>query len=139
MPLYVMLGYPGTANRIKGAYGQTDRKLFGFSVELSTCSTPLDTKITLPLRLSYDPKTRFNSQRQVTCPPKLHGISGCPVLQPFGNAGGPEEIILKGCCAGMAVEWHKDTKEVVAVTERAIVALIQKLEASLVSPSVSSQ
>lgn len=126
---YLLMGYPGTKNKLEPRWGKINRNLYSITTEKLGSNIGINTDIGVPILFEYDPKNQIDSNlKSAGRPPELYGMSGGPALELHAKYISEDELRFYVRLTGILVEWHKRKKIIVAVCKNKLIDLIERLE-----------
>lgn len=130
---FVLMGYPGSQNKLLTRFKKLDRKIYSCSLNTSTCTDVLsECKIKDKIRFGFDRKKITDGHNQRYTAPDLAGMSGSPILEVHPKPTGLE-ISLKA----VLVEEHRRTKELVGAGHASLIKLIDYWSDQVAPPNNS--
>lgn len=139
LDVFVLLGYPGSKNRLNMATEETDRRLHGYSSPRRIERPRSSTHFRDPIAFHFDKKSAINTDSQRTNVGLFSGNSGGPVLQVRARNDGYRTFKLSVDLAGIFVGWDKQHKELLcvrpSVLQRTIDEVLAKADAMLSTSS----
>jgi len=122
--LFLLLGYPGSKNKLSIAFGKLDRHILSITAELKEANFA-KTKVVDATQFDYDHKTTINSQLiNLGGKPALQGMSGGPALQiVYKKSMGTIHLSVQ--LAGVLSEWRKANRSVVATSAQSVRNLLR--------------
>lgn len=130
--IFVLLGYPGSRNKLNINTNDTDRNLVSYSSTECIENPKAKTHIQNPIAFYFDKKKATDTDEKRINVGLFNGVSGGPVLQVRGRDEGDREVKFSVSLAGVFVGWDKQHKELVCVRSGVVEKLIdERIEKSL--------
>lgn len=108
--LYFLMGFPSTKNKINSAFGKSDQKVYTYSLTEPRVAKG-STSLTDYLAFEFDVKSMNDSYGASANPPKLNGMSGCPIFEVVTRVKNDFTIQQGVELVGVFCEWSKSHRE----------------------------
>jgi hypothetical protein len=123
---HIILGYPGTKNKLERKWGKINRHFFSITVEKTALPAFIKTTVNDAICFYFDQNCQMDSTlNKIGKPPDLYGMSGGPVFELFVNIE-HDHYRFSVQLSGVIVEWHKNDRIVLAAPLTKLVELIKK-------------
>lgn len=122
--IFVLLGYPGSQNKLNWSTGKIDRRLLGYSSSRRIEQPLSTTHIRNPVAFIFDKKTAVNTDEDRINVGLFRGNSGGPVLEIRGRQENHDTLNLSASLAGVFLGWDKHSKELVCCRPDAVASII---------------
>lgn len=125
---HLLLGYPGTKNKLEREWGKVNRQLLSLTLEPAHTEKEVNSDIEDPILFDFHPKQQVDSFfNRVQQPPDLHGMSGGPTFElrmiiPFKG-----QLNFHMRLSGVLVEQHPRQGVIVAATAKSLVRAIENI------------
>lgn len=130
--LNLLLGYPGTKNRLNSKFKKTNRHLQSITAKKIDHEVSLKTEISNCIQFEYNTKKLIDSKlNKIPNSPYLHGMSGGPALEMRQELTSEHELKTHIRLVGVLVEWHQQQKVIVATEASSLIKLLDKFSVSL--------
>lgn len=129
--IFVLLGFPGSKNKLNLNTNETTRRLMGYSFSRRIEHPCSSTHIRNPVAFEFDKKTAINTNMNRINVGQFNGNSGGPVLEIQGHQKQTATPSLDVSLAGVFIGWDKHHKELICCRPSVVVNLIDKLVAKL--------
>lgn len=126
---YVLLGYPGSKNKLNSNTKETTRHLVGYSSPERIEAPRSKTHVTNPIAFKFNKKDAFDSNENKINVGGFNGNSGGPVLEILIKKDTVNTISVS--LAGVFIGWDKDCQELVCCRSNVVVSLIDELISKL--------
>lgn len=131
--IFVLLGFPGSKNKLNLNTNETTRRLVGYSSSRRIEKPCSNTHIRNPIAFYFDKKTATNSDLNKINVGPFNGNSGGPILEVIAQPKSDKTVSLNVKLAGIFIGWDKQHKELICCRPNVIVNLIDRLTAHLSS------
>lgn len=125
--IFVLLGYPGSRNKLNSNTNDIDRELFSYSSSQRIENPQATTHIRNPIAFYFDKKAATNTDESKINVGAFNGNSGGPVLEVRARNDGYRTIKLSTSLAGVFVGWDKHYKELLCIRPEVVKELIDGL------------
>ncbi|MEZ7493373.1 trypsin-like peptidase domain-containing protein [Pseudoalteromonas distincta] len=123
---HLLMGYPGSKNKLDTKWDKVDRKLYSFTAKICSAAPNVNTEISDHVLFDFDPKDQVDSNfKSVGKPPHLYGMSGGPAFEIHQKRVSEGELKFYVRLTGVLVEWHQNKKVVIAAKKEALTNLLQ--------------
>jgi hypothetical protein len=123
---HLLMGYPGTKNKLDTKWNKVDRKLYSITAEICSAEPEVNTEISDHVLFNFDPKNQVDSNlKPAGKPPQLYGMSGGPAFEIHAKRVSEDELKFYVRLVGVLVEWHQNKKVVIAAKKEALTSLLQ--------------
>lgn len=129
-PYFLLMGYPGTKNRVRDYRNGLNPHLFSITAEQIAPPDKLKTNAESPLYYEFHPKRLIDSfSKKFGSPPDLYGMSGGPVFELQAR----RPILMQSntkiefylCLRGVLIEWHKSHKCILSSMKDVVEVLLE--------------
>ena len=129
-PFFLLMGYPGTKNRVRDFRKGLNPHLFSITAEQISAPNNLKTNVESPLYYEFHPKKLIDSfSKKFGSPPDLYGMSGGPAFELQARRPmlmqSDTKIEFSLCLRGVLVEWHKSHKCILSSTKDVVEVLLE--------------
>lgn len=125
--IFVLLGYPGSRNKLNKNTNDVDRRLFSYSSSQRIENPQASTHIRNPVAFHFDKKAVTDTDENKINVGAFNGNSGGPVLEVRARNDGYGTIKLSTSLAGVFVGWDKHHKELLCIRPEIVKELIDGL------------
>lgn len=124
--VFLLLGYPGSKNKLNWNANETDCKLVGYSFSERIDKPRSNTHIRNPVAFRFDKKTAIDTSQSRVNVGMFNGNSGGPVLEILARRDNSGLIKISACLAGVFIGWDKQHREIVCCRPDALTSLIDE-------------
>ena len=125
--VFLLLGFPGSKNKVNLKAKETFRNLVGYSFSNRIEQPSSKTHINNPVAFQFDKKTAMNTSEEKINVGPFNGNSGGPVLEIMISRDSVGTLSVHASLAGVFIGWDKNYKEVICCRPDAVVDLIDEL------------
>lgn len=129
-PYFLLMGYPGTKNRVRDYRRGLNPHLFSITAEQTTPVDKLRTNAESPLYYEFNPKKLVDSfSKKFGSPPDLYGMSGGPAFELVARRPllmlSVTKVEFSLCFRGVLIEWHKSHKCILSSMNDIVETLVE--------------
>lgn len=129
-PYFLLMGYPGTKNRVRDYHRGLNPHLFSITAEQITPPEKLKKEFKSTLCYEFNPKKLIdNLSKKFGSPPDLYGMSGGPAFELLARRPililSDTKIEFSLCLRGVLIEWHKSHKCILSSMKDVVEVLLE--------------